>query len=154
MVRENLHIICDAEIDGVPLSLTNPKHWQMLQAEVSRIKPDFIVLDTMSALFHVFNENDNAEQNRRVWLPLQQLARKSEAAILVTHHNGKPRSEEGAVADKMYAGRGASSAAGAARAVWTLERDKTANLTTLTLAKAKGRVEEDFKLKLDDSRWF
>lgn len=154
LINKNLHIICDAEIDGEPLSLTDPKHWQSLQNEVAWIKPDFIVLDTMPALFHVFNENDNAEQNRKVWRPLQHLARKSEAAILVTHHNGKPRSEEGATPDKMYAGRGASSSAGAARAVWTLERDKVTNVTTLTRAKAKGYAEEDFKLQLDASRWF
>lgn len=113
-----------------------------------------IIFDTMASLFHVFNENDNAEQNRRIWRPLQKLARQSEATILVTHHIGKRQSEEGGTPDKMYLGRGASSSAASARAVWTLDVDKATNITTLTLAKAKGKPEFETRLQLDSSRWF
>ncbi len=153
-VKQQLHLICDCEIDGQPLSLTIPEHFLALQAEVQHIKPDLIIFDTMASLFHVFNENDNAEQNRRVWRPLQKLARQAEATCLVSHHIGKRQSEEGGTPDKMYLGRGASSSAASARAVWTLDVDKATNITTLTLAKAKGKPEFETKLQLDSSRWF
>ena len=154
LVKENFHVICDAEIKDQSLSLTNPEHFAALQNEVNRIKPDLIILDTKASLFHVFNENDNGESERRVWMPLKKMARQSEATILVTHHIGKRQSEEGNTPDKMYLGRGDSASAGAARAVWVLEVDKTTKTVTLTLAKAKGKAEFETKLQLDESRWF
>jgi hypothetical protein len=154
-VRDNLHFICEGEIKGQALSLTDANHLTFLQKEILRIKPDFVVLDTLASLFHVYNENDNAEANRKVWGPLQKTARQTDAAFLVTHHIGKRQSEEGATPDSVYAGRGASSGGAAPRAVWNITVDPvTSGLITLKCAKVKGKTPANTLWQIDDSRWF
>lgn len=153
-VGENLHIICEAEIGEESLALTRNDHLIRLSKDALRVKPDLIVIDTLSSLCPVFNENDNAEQTRRVWRPLQKLARDCDAAILVLHHVGK-RSEDSQAPERVYRGRGASASGGAARAVWLLIPDPvTQGLSTLACVKAKGDTPADVRLQLDPStRW-
>jgi replicative DNA helicase len=115
-VGQNLQIICEAEILGESLALTRTDHLLQLSNDALRVKPDFIVIDTLASLCPVFNENDNAEQTRKVWRPLQKLARDCDAAILVLHHVGK-RNEDSQTPERVYGGRGASASGGAARAV-------------------------------------
>ena len=150
---QNLHVICEAEISGESLALTRADHLQTISQEALRVKPDLIVVDTLASLCPVFNENDNAEQQRRVWQPLQKLARQVNAAILVLHHVGK-RNEDSQSPERVYRGRGASASGGAARAVWLLTPDPvTAGLSTLACVKAKGDTPPDTRFQLDDSRW-
>ncbi len=156
LVKDNLFVICEAEVNGEPLSLTTQTHLLYLANEALQIKPDFVVLDTFASLFHVYSENDNGEQNRKVWRPLQKVARGVDAAFLLTHHIGKRQAEEGATPDRVYAGRGASSSGGSARAIWNITKDPvTAGLITLSCAKIKATQQpKDTLLQLDDSRWF
>jgi hypothetical protein len=107
-----------------------------------------------SILCPVLSENDNAEQMRRVWRPLQKIARDCDAAMLVNHHIGK-RSEDSQTPERVYRGRGASASGGAARAVWLLIPDPvTPGLSTLSCVKAKGESPADVRLQLDPAtRW-
>ncbi len=147
-----MHIVCEAEIDGESFSLTRKDHLLKFSQEALRVKPDLIVIDTLASLCPVFSENDNAEQQRSVWRPLQKLARDCDAAILVLHHVGK-RSEDGQTSESVYRGRGASASGGAARAVWLLIPDLTAiGCSTLRCVKAKGDTPQEARLQLD-GRW-
>jgi hypothetical protein len=65
LVASNLLLIVDAEFDGEPLSLSNPKHMAQVRTEAERFKPDLIFVDTLSALFTVTDENQNAEMKKR-----------------------------------------------------------------------------------------
>jgi replicative DNA helicase len=153
-VGQNLHVVCEAEIGGESLALTRTDHLLAISVDALRVKPDFIVIDTLSSLCPVFNENDNAEQQRKVWRPLQKLARDCDAAILVLHHVGK-RSEDSQTPERVYRGRGASASGGAARAVWLLIPDPvTPGLSTLSCVKAKCEPPKEARLQLDaQSRW-
>lgn len=153
-VGRNLHIICEAEIGKESLALTRADHWQKFAKAALQTKPDFIVIDTMVSLCPVFNENDNAEQQRKIWTPLQKLARDCNAAVLVLHHVGK-RSEDSRTPESVYRGRGASAGGGFARAVWLLIPDPvTPGLSTLKCVKAKGEVPQETRLQLGENRWF
>lgn len=153
-VGQNLHVVCEAEISSESLALTRTDHLLEMSVEALRVKPDFIVIDTLSSLCPVFNENDNAEQTRKVWRPLQKLARDCDAAILVLHHVGK-RNEDSQAPERVYRGRGASASGGAARAVWLLTPDPvTPGLSTLACVKVKGEPPADTRLQLDPgTRW-
>lgn len=154
-VRENLSIVCEAEIDEQNLCLTNNDHLIKFSQQVNLLKPDLIILDTFASLSSLYSENDNAEMQRRFLTPISKLARQSDAAILFTHHIGKQKSEEGQTSDKMYTGRGASASGGSARAIWNLTSDPiTDGLVTLSCGKIKGKKPDDVRLQLDDSRWF
>ncbi len=154
-VGRNLHLVCEAEIGTESLALTRSDHWPKFGKEAVRVKPDFIVIDTLASLCPVFNENDNSEQQRRIWTPLQKLARDCNAAVLVLHHVGK-RNEDSQTPEAVYRGRGASASGGFARAVWLLTPDPvTPGLSTLKCVKAKGQTPPETRLQLDSgSRWF
>lgn len=151
---ENLHVICEAEIKGEPLALTRADHLLALSAEALSIQPDFIAVDTLAALCPVVSENDNAEQSRKVWRPLQKLARDCDAAMLVNHHVGK-RSEDSQTPERVYRGRGASASGGAARAVWLLIPDaSTPGVVRLACVKAKGDTPAETTLQHNPkTRW-
>jgi len=154
-LREQLALVCEAEIEGESLSLTKTSHFLQLTLEATEFKPDLIVIDTMASLCPVYSENDNAEQQRKVWRPLQKMAREADAAILVIHHVGK-RTEDGQSPERVYRGRGASASGAFARAVWILTPDPvTPGLVTMGCAKIKGEPVPDQRFQLDQpSRWF
>jgi RecA-family ATPase len=107
LVEQNLHLACDATLDGNQLDLTKHNHLKWLKKEAERVKPDLIILDTMVSLFSLNNENDNSEVARQVMKPLAKLASDTGAAILLLHHIGK-LSEDSQASTKAYRGRGAS----------------------------------------------
>jgi hypothetical protein len=153
-VGQNLHIICEAEIKGEPLALTNAAHLLALSAGAIDIKPDFIVVDTLAALCPLYSENDNGEQGRKIWRPLQKLARDCDAAMLINHHVGK-RSEDSQTPERVYRGRGASASGGAARAVWLLIPEaSTPGAVKLVCAKSKCEPPADVVLTHNrETRW-
>src|SRR5581483_9429545 len=143
LAGQNLHIVCEPEVNNESLALTRPDHLLRLTQEALRVKADLIIIDTLASLWPVFNENDNAEQQRRIWQPLQKLARQTNAAILVLHHVGK-RSEDSQSPERVYRGRGASASGAFARAVWILTPDPAIEgVVTLSCVKAKGEKPAD-----------
>ena len=155
LVGQNLHIICEADIKGDQLSLTRQDHLLALSAEALSIRPDFIVVDTLASLCPLVSENDNGEQGRKIWRPLQKLARDCDAAMLINHHVGKKSSEEGQTPERVYRGRGASASGGAARAVWLLTPDASApGVVKLVCAKSKCEPPADAVLTHNrETRW-
>jgi hypothetical protein len=154
-VGENLFFACDALIGGAPLDLTNDAHMAALKREASACRADLIIVDTLSALFSVNSENDNAEMTRRVMRPLDALARATDAAVLVLHHIGK-QSEDSRAGVDAYKGRGASAIGGFARlALLLTPHTKDESCVTLKCAKSKGEKFEKIVLRLDPgTRWF
>jgi AAA domain-containing protein len=157
LVDRNLLLLCDEEFDGEALDLANARHREIVRRAAREFKPDLIVVDTLAALFNLENENDNAEIKKRVMSPLKSLAKEVNAAVLLTHHIGKPRSEEGNIRSHAYSGRGASNFGGLARSVAVLNAPDRSDKghVVLSMQKAKGYRLKDVTLHLaDKSRWF
>jgi hypothetical protein len=74
---------------------------------------DLLVIDPVSALFGVKDENDNAAM-QRVMDTLRHIARRTGAAVVAAHHTGKS-----SVYGGVMSGRGASSMPGGADVVMT-----------------------------------
>jgi hypothetical protein len=154
LVKENLFIINEPLLDA-PFQLSTGKHMEALIEEMRSLQPDLIIVDTLSALFSLNSENDNAEVTKRVMRPLDLLAKETNSAVLVLHHVGK-QSEESLVAVRAYRGRGASAIGAHARLVLLLQRDsRDKECVVLSCAKVKGERFDDVLLRLDNnSRWF
>jgi KaiC/GvpD/RAD55 family RecA-like ATPase len=157
LVDRNLLLLCDEEFDDEALDLANARHRAIVRRAAREFRPDLIVVDTLAVLFNLENENDNAEMKKSVISPLKSLAKEVNAAVLLAHHIGKPRSEEGNIRSHAYSGRGASNFGALARSVVVLTApDKTDKARViLSLQKAKGYRLKDVTLRLDDdARWF
>lgn len=154
LVNSNFHLTCDAEWEGEPLDLVKPSHREAIKKAAREAKAQLIVIDTMSALFSIVNENDNAEVSQKVMRPLMKLAVDTEAAVLLVHHIGK-QSEDSQSGTKAYRGRGASVTGTFPRLVLMMKQDPhDRSLVNLTCAKVKGKPFSDTLLRLSDSRWF
>jgi hypothetical protein len=159
MIDENLFIAVDQEIYGAEMNLSNQEHLDLVMAEAHSHKADFIIIDTMAAAFTFANENDNSEAEKVVIKPLKALARQTGAAVLLIHHIGK--AGETGDRSKLYAGRGASAFAAAARLVMNMDALKDGNgrpvknHIVLSSPKVKGKPFDDTVFELDfPRRWF
>jgi RecA-family ATPase len=123
LVEENLMLVCDDEISDEPLTLDEALHMSVIERLAVEFKPDLIVLDTITALIDITDENDNAKIKVEVMKPLKALAIKANAAILLLHHSGKYNENSSSVG--AYKGRGASALGALARAVIVLEKSDT-----------------------------
>jgi RecA-family ATPase len=153
----NLLIVCDEEVDGELLNLANARHMRAVTEAAQSFKPDLTVVDTMAALFDLEEENSNTEVKRDVMQPLKMLAREANGALLLAHHIGKPRGEEGSTGTHAYKGRGASNFGCLARSVVTMAAPNRsdAERVIVALPKAKGYRMKDVVLRLDpQTRWF
>jgi RecA-family ATPase len=156
-LNENLCIVCDQQITGESLNLANARHMQRVMEEAERFKPDLTIIDTMAALFNLEEENSNTEVKSVVMQPLKNLARYANGAVLLAHHVGKPRSEEGIISSHAYKGRGASNFGALARSVVTITTpDRTdPEHVIVALPKAKGYRMKPLVLRLNPhTRWF
>jgi hypothetical protein len=136
------------EIGNVPLSLS--KHMAHLETEAKKIKPDVIVIDTASAAFNINSENDNSEITRLVMKPLIVLARRLNCVIVIVHHIGKAKQEDGVTREPAHRGRGGSSWADNATAIFNLQVDpKDKNQIIVTCAKEKSGNNYEVLVRLD-----
>jgi len=159
LLFENLYVMVDEELFGQPFSLSNPDHFEILMDLAKTFGAEIIIIDTLIKAFSLANENDNSEVERVVNKPLDELARKTQSAVLLVHHIGK--AGETADKSKLYRARGASSLAGAARLVLDLDSMKDGNgravkdHVVLNVAKIKGKPFDDVVYVLDfPKRWF
>jgi len=145
--------IVEPAIKGESLDLSSKPHFEFVKAFVAREQPDILVVDTVGALFTLFNENDNAEVKRKVIRPLKSLAKAGNCAVIGVHHIGK-RGENTTDEEEAYLGRGASAFGTDTRAVFTLKREKALGVgyVRLTLGKAKGVQFDPVNLRLDFDR--
>jgi putative DNA primase/helicase len=154
LLKENLFVFCDGMIGDDPLRLT--QHMPIVMREAQECGIDLLVVDTSGAAFDIHNENDNGEVARKVMKPLLMLARKLNCAVVIVHHIGKSKSEEGSGADKVHRPRGASVFSGYAAGVFVMTGDASdPDYVTVTCAKRKNGAPYEVPMKLDRaSRWF
>ncbi len=141
-------------VDGEPLSLN--KHMSKFRRVARRLGGfDVIIIDTASMAFALNNENDNAEVANRVMKPLVRLARSLNCLIVLVHHIGKARSEEGGAREHAHRGRGASSWGDFSASIFNLDADPNDHTRiTLTCAKRKNGGRYEFLLRLNEkTRW-
>lgn len=153
LLAENFYILCEGMIGGGPLSLS--EHLAVIEREAQLHQFDLIIVDTTSAAFNLSDENSNAEVTQRALKPLLTLARKLDCAIIMAHHIGKAKSEEGSAQEKVHKPRGASAFSGYAASVFILEADKSdSDAVTLYCSKRKSGPSYEVGMKLDHaSRW-
>lgn len=160
LARDNMQFLVDLELKKQSFNLSNPEHIEWVTNKIIEFGSELVIIDTMAAAFTLSNENDNSEAERVVNKPLKELARKTNAAIILIHHIGK-RNETGNESSKLYRGRGASAFAGAARLIIDMDamRDGNGrpiqNHVLVNAAKIKGVPFDDTVFELDfPRRWF
>jgi replicative DNA helicase len=142
-------------LDGEPLSLS--RHMRALERD-ARLESgvDVLIVDTASAAFSLRNENDNSEVANHVMKPLVRLARRLSCLIVLVHHVGKAKAEEGAAREQAHRGRGASAWGDFSTSIFNLDADPhEQERVTLTCAKRKDGPNYERVLRLDRARrWF
>jgi len=90
ILYENL-LIEDLSRDSIDIinvnDLQKSNHWNYLDAKVKTHKPRLVIVDTLSRI-HCLSENDNTAMARIIQL-LSMLAAKHNAAIIILHHENK-----------------------------------------------------------------
>jgi hypothetical protein len=149
---ENLSVVCETVIGNEVFSLS--KHLPLVEAQARGI--DFLVVDTATAAFDIYNENDNSEVIRKALKPLLKTARTLDCAILIVHHIGKLGTDNHNQGEGAYKGRGASSFGAFAASVFNLTADnQEAERVTLSCDKRKDGANYKHVLQLNrESRWF
>jgi hypothetical protein len=142
-------------LQGEPLSLS--RHMRVLESAVRRVGGvDVLIIDTASAAFSLRNENDNAEVANFVMKPLMKLARRLNCLVVLIHHVGKAKAEEGAAREQAHRGRGASAWADFSTSIFNLDADPhDKERVTVTCGKRKNGGDYERVLRLDrQRRWF
>lgn len=142
-------------LDGEQMSLS--RHMRALEGAVrARGGVDLLVVDTASAAFSVRNENDNAEVANCVMKPLVKLARRLNCLVVLVHHVGKAKAEEGATREQAHRGRGASAWGDFSTSIFNLDADPNdKERVTVTCGKRKNGGDYERVLRLDrERRWF
>lgn len=155
LLRQNFFPTHAPVIEGEPLSLS--RHLRVLEAAVRRVGGvDVLIIDTASAAFALRNENDNSEVANSVMKPLVRLARKLNCVLVLVHHVGKAKAEEGASREQAHRGRGASAWGDFSTSIFNLDADPhDKDRVTLTCGKRKNGGNYETVLRLDrDRRWF
>ena len=155
LVSQNFHLIADCRIQERPLTLSSPRHLEIVEAEARRVKADVIILDTLTAAFEIEDENNNAEA-ARVMKKLTGLAQRLACVIVFLHHIGKPKQENGGTVQAVHRARGASAYSGFSHAIFSMVPDPVMReRNTLECSKVKGERFEDTIINLNlQTRWF
>ena len=156
LAGENFFPTHAPEIEDVPVSLSVSKHVNKLELEAEKHSIDVIIIDTASASFAIGNENDNSEVANHVLKPLLRLARKLNCVVVLVHHIGKARLEEGTTQETAHRGRGASAWADFPTSIFNLEADpKDQKVVRVFCAKQKNGDSYTVTMRLNPfARWF
>lgn len=153
MLDANLRIISPLDIDAPDLNLSDERHLKLIEDVALHHEADLIVIDTMQKAFTLSNENDNSEVGNKVIKPLQRVAKKANAGILLVHHIGKRSLDEGGASNSNFKARGANALMNDTKMVIELEKKKGG--TTLNFAKIKAKKPKEVVIELDaETRWF
>jgi RecA-family ATPase len=154
LLENNLCLICDEDLDGEPLDLVKDDHRKKVLEVAERFKPDLIVIDTLSALALLEDENDNAKVAMEILRPLKSLATKTNAGVLVLHHVGKVNENPKFKISDSYKGRGASAFGALARSTFYI-KEITSKRVELSCPKVKRSKFDSVILELNrEARWF
>jgi hypothetical protein len=152
-VDENLHVGVDLELDGQPLKITQPKHADAIEKYLYENQIKFCVFDTLAAAARLSDENSNSEMQARLIDPLNRIASRCGAAIMLLHHTSKTSGDQDT---RMMKARGASSLPGAVRLGIDLEAiPNCPNLVEVHCSKVKGQAFDPVLMELDRvTRWY
>lgn len=154
-LESNLYVSCHDMTGDGPFSLSRTEDFEKMVSWVKSTRAELVVIDTLTAAFSIRNENDNAEIQNGVMVPLRRLARECNAAVLATHHIGKSRSEGGNTIDAVHKFRGASSFVDRARLSINLIPNSRDSTISVIFTKNKGGDAVDTILRLNpETRWF
>jgi hypothetical protein len=152
-VDENLHVGVDLELDDQPLKITQPKHADAIEKYLYENQIKFCVFDTLAAAARLTDENSNSEMQARLIDPLNRIASRCGAAIMLLHHTSKTSGDQDT---RMMKARGASSLPGAVRLGIDLEAiPNCPNLVEVHCSKVKGQAFDPVLMELDRvTRWY
>ncbi|OLE54569.1 MAG: hypothetical protein AUG51_07750 [Acidobacteria bacterium 13_1_20CM_3_53_8] len=152
---DNFAVIVGAELNNETLTITNQEHLRQIARETAEHRADLLVIDTLASATSLYDENSNAEIQRKVLTPLRKICRLTGCAALIIDHKGKKGLDAVGGETPLYAGRGASAKACAARVIYNLDADpKAENVSLLSNPKIKGDKFQSVLMKLDSNRWF
>lgn len=144
----NLFLVCEGEVGDDPFSLSN--HLGLIESFAARHRVDVIIVDTAAAGFDLRDENSNSEVARDLLKPLLRLSRSVGCAVVLLHHIGKAKSEDGRQRDTVHQPRGASAFSAYAASVFILEQDAhDQDMVTLACAKRKSGENYEYALELN-----
>lgn len=89
-MRERYGVVADLHLIGLPIDFQTPESPDLrdLLAEIARLQPDLVIVDTLAAAFPGLDENDAKDMGRAV-RTLRSLSAPSGAAVAVIHHSPK-----------------------------------------------------------------
>jgi hypothetical protein len=156
LVGKNLHLVVEPEIKGQPWRMTDRQSLLNLAAFIKQKQIDLVIVDTLSQAAQLRDENSNAEVQQKIVLPIRRLVRHCDVAMLMVHHEGRGKNQDGAH-DTQYRGRGATSLMDASRyQISAIPADKNIReIIKVINSKNKGEGFEPVTLVLDkNTRWF
>jgi hypothetical protein len=157
LVGQNLHLVVEPEINGgKPWRLTDIQSLKNLAAYVQQHKIDLVIVDTLSQASSLKDENNNAEVQQKVVLPVRRLVRHCGISMLLVHHEGRGK-QQNAASDMQYRGRGATALMDASRyQITAVPVDKDVReVIKVVNSKNKGEGFDPVTLTLDKvTRWF
>ncbi|MGR3309279.1 MAG: bifunctional DNA primase/polymerase [Candidatus Brocadiales bacterium] len=144
-LADNVHVMC------LPFKCKPSKNeWQEFLTHISSCVADYdlVIFDTLSSLWSVLNENDNAEVMQAL-MPLRRLTQQG-VAVLLVHHSRKGDAQEG------QASRGAGSLTGFVDILLEFRRFDPARENNRRVIKGYSRRKETPKelvIELRDGRY-
>ncbi|MEP7342542.1 MAG: AAA family ATPase [Acidobacteriota bacterium] len=104
------------------MTLSHPRHLEILEAAARRCKADIIIVDTLTAAFEIENENDNAEGSR-IMKKADRVGAWLNCVVVFLHHIGKTKQEDDQTSPAVHRGRGGSSNSGFSHVIFSLLTD-------------------------------
>lgn len=156
LVDENLQWAFEPEIAGHPWRMTDPQALKNLAKYIQQHKIDFVIVDTVSQAAALNDENNNAEVQRKIVVPIRRLVKYCDIGMLLVHHEGKGKTQTG-IHDTQYRARGASALMDAARYQITLLPFSQDNrgLIEVVNSKDKGyRFDKVTMSRNEATHWF
>jgi hypothetical protein len=151
LIAENLFLVCELSFGDEDLKLNKPEHFGRVVDAINDFGADFVFIDTVTSAFAIRNENDNSEVIQHVMNPLKRFARLTDTGVLVAHHIGKAKLENGETKEGVHRGRGASGFGDKSRTIFNLDKDGDDRIV-LSCPKLKGEKFADTVFKYDKDR--
>jgi hypothetical protein len=153
---ENLHFVLHPQVNNLPLLLTERGSMKALNDYIKQHSIDLVIIDTLAQATWLNDENNNSEVQRKVVMPMSQLAFHTNTAVLLIHHEGKGSEHEGENF-LQFRTRGASAlVAGARYQITMMPTDKKSRKNVeFHCSKDKGEKFEPVTMTINpESRWF
>lgn len=160
LLEENFILFNARDPEGGDLKLTTDQNLRLLAETIKSEAIDLVIIDPMSLAFAGIDEQDNTAIAEKIIDPLSNLSAVcGGVSIIVTHHIGKEKSEEGAGGSRIgaYRSRGASNFGALNRALIQLDTRIVDGrpFVRVSYEKIKGEEPDPVLMSIDpELRWF